>query len=298
MKNNSSTSKIHCKTRRPLRSGTSSCMQMKKAMAFAILLMTAMSLQVLGQASLNFYGNTNYLSKGSVISTATTNFTIEAWVKWDGAGGNQAVIYNGNTGGNGYGIYLNGSGQIQVLMGGAAFVNSGTYLTSGEWTHLAIARNSNTLTLYKNGASIVTSTVPPYTPSGNFTIGSNNTGGEIFKGNIDEVRFWTEERSQSQIGSDMNILALPQTNLLAYYNFNNGTPNADNTAITTIPDVTGNGNTLALNNFTLIGNTSNFVGDAFLMRHFFRLAFLSRFGMGPLVFSSPFLKIHPFFFIF
>lgn len=236
-----------------------SCTQMKKALVFIVLLMTAISLQVLAQASLNFYGNSNYLSKGSVISTATTNFTIEAWVKWDGTGGNQAIVYNGHAGNSGYGIYLMSSGEIRVLIGGVTFVNSGAYLTAGEWTHLAIARNGATLTLYKNGASIANSIAAPYTPNGKFTIGANVDGGETFKGSIDEVQFWAEERSQLQIQSDMNILSLPQTNLLAYYNFNNGTPNGDNTAITTIPDVTGNGNTLMLNNFTLTGNTSNFV---------------------------------------
>jgi len=259
MKNNPITFGIRFKIQPSSKPGISSCTQMKKTLAFIVLLMMTISLQVFGQASLNFYGSSNYLSKGSVISTATTNFTIEAWVKWDGTGGNQAIVYNGHAGNSGYGIYLMSSGEIRVLIGGVTFVNSSAYLTSGEWTHLAIARNGTTLTLYKNGASIANSIAAPYMPNGKFTIGANVDGGETFKGSIDEVRFWTEERSQSQIESDMNILSLPQTNLLAYYNFNNGTPNGDNTAITTIPDVTGNGNTLMLNNFTLTGNTSNFV---------------------------------------
>ena len=237
---------------------------MKKILVLVLMLMTTMSLHVHAQASLNFDGTNDYLSKGAVVSTATADFTIEAWVKWDGSGGGrQSIIYNGSTGSSGYGLYLVG-GQIEALLGGVAFVD-GVSLTPGEWTHLALARNSTTLTLYKNGVLIATSTAAPFSlnnpnvPNENFTIGANNLGGEVFKGSIDEVRFWTIERSQAQIQSNMNAVLSAQTNLLAYYNFNNGTPNADNTAITTIPDVSANGNTLTLNNFALTGGASNFV---------------------------------------
>jgi len=235
---------------------------MKTKLHLALLFFVALLLftsTAFAQAALNFDGANDYLSKEAVISTNTTNFTIEAWVKWNGSGGNQAILYNGSTGGSGYGIYLLGGGQIAALMGGVAFVESGVSLTAGEWTHLAIARNSTTLTLYKNGVSIATSAAAPYNPNGNFTIGSNHAGGELFNGNIDEVRFWTVERSQAQIKSNMNATLSVQANLLAYYTFSNGIPNANNAGITTIPDVSGNNNTLTLNNFALTGTASNFV---------------------------------------
>ncbi|MCJ0743347.1 LamG-like jellyroll fold domain-containing protein [Pedobacter montanisoli] len=213
---------------------------------------------VFAQAALNFNG-TGYLSKGTVISTTATNFTMEAWVRWSGSGSNQAIIYNGSTGGNGYGIYLMGNSEIKVLMGGVTFVGSGVSLVPNEWTHLAIARNNNSITLYKNGISIANSTAAPYNPNGNFTIGANNAGSELFNGDIDEVRFWTTARSQEQIRLSMNVLQPSQTNLLAYYDFNNGTPNANNTTISTIPDISGNNNTLTLKNFALTGSSANFV---------------------------------------
>ena len=54
-------------------------------------------------------------------------------------------------------------------------------------------------------------------------------------------------------------LASGQTGLVAYYQFNQGLGNADNSAITSLADASGNANAGTLKNFALNGATSNFV---------------------------------------
>jgi|GEM_PF-2993297 len=75
--------------------------------------------------------------------------------------------------------------------------------------------------------------------------GDNNSGslGRHFAGDIDEVRFWTTPRTQTQIRDNMCRKINPiQTGLQGYYNF-------DTNAGTTLTDLTGNGYNGTLRSF-------------------------------------------------
>jgi hypothetical protein len=91
-------------------------------------------------------------------------------------------------------------------------------------------------------------------------LGSRPGGAQYFNGLMDEVRVWSEARTQCEIQNNMNIsLTGPQTNLTADYNFNNGTAGGNNTGVTTLADNSGSGFAGTLTNFTLNGATSNWV---------------------------------------
>ncbi len=81
-----------------------------------------------------------------------------------------------------------------------------------------------------------------------------------FSGNIDELRIWSEIRSQGQIQAGMNTELNPasQVNLVAYYTFNQGIAEGDNTGLITVIDQKGTNNA-ALTNFSLNTSTSNYV---------------------------------------
>jgi len=71
-----------------------------------------------------------------------------------------------------------------------------------------------------------------------------------------------EYRSLEQIQANKGItLTLPQTGLVRYYNFNQGTGGGNNTGVTTLTDNTGNSSGGTLAGFTLTGIASNWIGN-------------------------------------
>ncbi len=125
---------------------------------------------------------------------------------------------------------------------------------------MACSFDGTTRKIYVNGVVIGSDTPGVHTvPNTNFRIGSTNNG-EYFSGGIDEVRIWNRGLPQAEIINNMNCeLAAGQTGLIAYYQFNQGFDNSNNSTITTLTDSTVNTNTGTLNNFALTGTTSNWV---------------------------------------
>jgi len=129
-----------------------------------------------------------------VISNLTDNFGIEFWVN-PVNGGNGVVVYNGNTGASGCGVYQSGS-NFQMLFGGVNFAGSAS-VPANTWSHVALVRNNGTATLYVNGvATGPNSTLVPNPPVGSFLVGANNSGGERFGGQLDELRVFTFQPGQ------------------------------------------------------------------------------------------------------
>jgi hypothetical protein len=203
--------------------------------------------------ALSFNGSTSSASLGSVLTTITNNITMEAWVNWDGTSTAEAVMYNGGTGGSGYGI-INYSGNIHILVGGVLNMTSSFTLTANTWTHLAaVCNGAGNWTLYVNGSPsslIPGSTAVPNTPSGGFFVGINDLAGWVFSGKIDQVKVWNVARSSAQVTSDMAIScsAGPQAGLLGFWRFDEGPAN-------TATDASGNGHTLTLSNTTWAATT-------------------------------------------
>src|ERR1035437_9972529 len=202
-------------------------------------------------------------------TTATDNVTMEAWVNWNGTTtDNQFIVLNGNSSGSGYGIYLNnwnneGGNKVAILCGGNAVISSEATLTPGIWYHLAAERTSGTWKLFINGNETTlsnNSTASPNTPTDNVLIGASQSG-EYFNGSIDEVRIWDVARTQAEIVASAYDIPNPQTatGLIAYYKFDQGTANADNTGITTLTDLSASAHNGTLSNFALTGISSNWI---------------------------------------
>lgn len=123
------------------------------------------------------------------------------------------------------------------------------------WTHVAVTYDASTTTmkLYKNGTLVATNTSAPAYFASNLQIGAIEYGDFFDGGEIDEVRLWSVARSQSDIQSAMNCDIAAQSGLIAYYRFDQGTPGADNTALISAFDYSGNANCGTLVNFPLTG---------------------------------------------
>ena len=208
--------------------------------------------------ALSFNGTTGVASLGSVISSATSDITLEAWVNWDGTGsGIQMMMVNGNTAFNGYAL-MSVRDTVYGILGNVTFMKSGALLTPHVWTHLALVCNaSHVWTMYQNGVAttLTNNTLTPNNPSGSggqFYIGADPLHtGEAFHGNVDEAKFWTVARSQSQVQNDMTLCSeSAQSNLIGYYPFNEGSG-------TSTADASGNGHSLTITSPIWINDTLN-----------------------------------------
>lgn len=135
------------------------------------------------------------------------------------------------------------------------------------WQHFAWIFDGSSVKLYVNGNLIGSSAASGTfsNPSVPFGIGKSLLGGFnfVYGGRIDEVSVWDKALSAAEIQDMMeNELSGNEANLQLYYKFNQGEPGGDNTSITHLIDMVGNGERDAtLMNFALTGETSNFNGE-------------------------------------
>ena len=113
-------------------------------------------------------------------------------------------------------------------------------ISSNQWHHVAAVKEGANLFLYVDGI-IVGSYNNNSLLNGIDNVGrvsiARRPNSSSFNGNIrvDETRLWNEARSQNQIQDFMNSeLSGSETNLIAYYNFNEGSGS-------NLTDLTGNG---------------------------------------------------------
>lgn len=230
---------------------------------------------LIAQNALNFDGNNDIVQTTYAGVLGTTNRTFEAWVfvSPNAPTTNLAILdYGTNAVGSRNTFSVTGTRGITFISGGTnANIGSSTpnLVTVGQWTHVAFVLNNGIGYLYVNGSQVASGNLSTVnTPANNQTvrIGQRVSGGSIpFEGSIDEVRIWNVARTASEIQSNMNAeFCGSEPNLQLYLKFNNGTANGANAGVTTAIDDSGNGNNGTLSNFSLTGNTSNWVTGAAL----------------------------------
>ena len=109
-----------------------------------------------GGYSTKFVG-TEYLKTNSSISLAN-DFTMEFWIYRVGSG-NDYMVCLGNTNSTaGMEVYIGANGgQFNFYHNGAWRIYSTSSIpTLNEWSHIAVVRNSGTVTMYLNGTSLGT----------------------------------------------------------------------------------------------------------------------------------------------
>ncbi|MFC2107218.1 LamG domain-containing protein, partial [Bacteroidota bacterium] len=186
--------------------------------------------------------NTNdHVSLPFVIGT--TSVSIECWVKLNTISDHGAFIHIGNTD-TGFGIGV----------GGASWDNSGNelivlydtkdwYLTGENlgtnWHHVALVLDANSKPIvYLDGEEVYSNSeaLVPLSPTGISSIAASvransNVHRHLTRGIIDEVRIWSDVRTESEIRENMcKTLIGNETNLAGYYNLDDtGNTIIDNT---------------------------------------------------------------------
>jgi ethanolamine utilization microcompartment shell protein EutS len=238
------------------------------------------SLVVPEQNSFSFDGSNDYAAvTDATLGTVTGDFTIEAWIYIDVNQNSEIFMRNGDGTGSSqvhYGLRYR-AGDLMLHLGTGLsssnyyYVRTTNAIPTGEWIHVAGVFNAGTgATLYVNGEAQTTD-APSTNTNASINYGSSGTGintiGKYrtltsdhnpYDGRIDELRIWNIARTASEIQSNMgNQIDPSSSDLVAYYRFNNGTRNVTNSGVTTLSDLTGNGNDATIGSSSLTGTASN-----------------------------------------
>ncbi|MDB6068429.1 MAG: hypothetical protein JWR26_4637 [Pedosphaera sp.] len=193
-----------------------------------------------GGAALSFNGSNNYVQSSPLYLGSGNTMTLEAWIKpvdittttsadilrQDAASGNPDWLLSFQTNGTilVFGLSTLGGAYLEIRVP----VNPQDF-TDGGWHHLAGTCDGTNMMLYVDGIQVGSTNKFGYI-SFNGTVGgiatSPNHGGEVFNGQIDEVRIWKVSRSATQINQLINReLTGAEPGLAAYYRFNEGSGN-------------------------------------------------------------------------
>lgn len=193
--------------------------------------------------SLSFDGVNDYVYiPNSNAFDISNNLTIEAWIKPNTVSGQHMIVSKQWCGGDQNGYYFTIiDGQLRWYWdndgscsnGAGGYESDASVVVANQWQHVAVVHTSTSVQLYLNGQLI-----DGHKYGGSYTsinintegirIGAyKSTGGGLnnfFKGEIDDVRIWSESRTGNEIAQYMNTeLKGFETNLSAYYSFNNST---------------------------------------------------------------------------
>ncbi|MFN4083380.1 MAG: PKD domain-containing protein [Bacteroidia bacterium] len=249
-----------------------------------IVLLTQISTKVFAQpaGALNFDGNDDHVSLPDMGTALNTNaLTVECWFNTTDVVNNpneyRTLVSKWHTGGipnmaSFTLVWANGSLQfwVQSTTNQLLQANSGMALNDGMWHHVAGVFNGTTAKIYIDGVLKHTAINNSFgtldvANSLQYFIGTDDAGvngaqgDRFFEGSIEEVRIWNRALQACEIENNLNCeLSLPKANLVAYYKFNQGNVDDDNTTITSLIDETGtyDGSLVGL---TLNGTSSNFV---------------------------------------
>ncbi|MEO1435946.1 MAG: LamG-like jellyroll fold domain-containing protein [Bacteroidota bacterium] len=258
---------------------------MGKGLLVAILFLL---IQVLGVAqsvenALHFDGQDDYVSINTLSDEFfnAQQFTIEFWMRADvedqsddyavlfGLNSNQAtatgnlmLLAMGASDPDRYGqIFLIEEGQpINIPIVGSTFIGD------NECHHIAYVRSGNTGTLFVDGQfqgahTIIYSLDQPILISlgldWDLRVSINK-----YRGELDELRIWNDARTVQEIQQNRNnTFTGNEPDLFALYSFNQGLGGTNNAGINTLMDLTNNGNSGELIDFSLNGSISNWVID-------------------------------------
>jgi hypothetical protein len=145
-----------------------------------------------GISSLALNGTTDYVTVASSVDFAfsSNEFTIECWIRPTAVGSAQS-IFDMRTQATDVALLceLSASGQLRLYVNGSYVITHGTAITTGQWSHIAVARSSGTTTLYLNGVAAGTTYADANTYIAKpIVIGAYYTGGTKFGGYVDDFR--------------------------------------------------------------------------------------------------------------
>lgn len=203
--------------------------------------------------------NTSYIRvTDTSLLDITSSFSITSWIYSTDLSGFRDIFTKTPSGNSGnYYFETTGTELICGFHDGTTWrdiTTSGLGLQTRTWYHTACIFDdtSNTLTIYVNGKSILSTSGFTQSPSvNNSDLQIGDGYGEPFIGYIDEVKLYNYARSSNQIVQDMNaghpLVGTPIAGPVAHWSFDEGTG-------TTANDNTPNDNDLTLSTASWTNN--------------------------------------------
>jgi hypothetical protein len=187
-----------------------------------------------GGYTLDFNGTDEYVEIPYAAALNPALFTIETWVKVEGGSGVFRSVITSRNGVNptqGYVLYAASDNTWQFWTGDGGNgtweqVHSGVTVTD-TWTHIAASFDGTSVRMYINEELKATTAVTYIQNTArNVRIGTGVTEAApqyYFPGKIDEVRIWSDVRTQSEIQANMHkSLTGAEANLEGYYKMSDG----------------------------------------------------------------------------
>ena len=201
-------------------------------------------------------------------SIPSRDITVEAWI-FPRQAAFQRVMYAQLSTSFFFNFAYNSTQQIYfyVVSNGTTFSQrTDATLPLNQWTHVACRWTATTQTveIFFNGVlqSSAAGGSSSTGTNGIMSIGSRPGGAQYFNGLIDEMRIWREARAACDIAANYQAeFNGPVSNLVAYYDFNQGVPSGANPTVTTLQDQVAPLYNGTLANFNLNGGSSNWVAS-------------------------------------
>lgn len=224
-------------------------------------------------SALHFDGNGDYISTDFPGILGDNPITVEAWVKTEGVNNEQVITAWGSDASNGNRFTFRlanvaGSFVPRIEIKGSG-IDGTVDVNDGMWHHVAVTYDPTLSTekykLFVDGVLDVAGNMATnlnIVQDVNMNIGRriNPTFTGYFNGGMDEIRVWNVAKTEAELLAGKNGEVCSLTNdLVAYYNLNDGTPGADNTAVTAVVDLSATASTGTTNDFVMMGNASNFI---------------------------------------
>ena len=247
---------------------------MKSKIFFTSLLFSILSAIGYSQNSLSFDGANDQVDCGNSTSLQITGtaITLEAWIyptSWKTQVWQGNIINKEALSGSGYMLRCGATGTLNFNLGNGTSVwhelsSATNVLTLNTWQHVAGTYDGSYMRIYVNGVIVDSLAKTISIANSTSTVGVGYApiyaGSRNFPGKIDEVRIWNVGRTRAEIAANMNgELCVIPSSVKAYYRFNQGTAAGTNTTVTSLTDLSVNGNTGTLTNLALSGATSNWV---------------------------------------
>lgn len=143
------------------------------------------------------------------------NYGIDLWTRVATADLGQAgarIFLFGGTGSFLSLTFNDGGNGWRASVNGVSYIGTSTTAIGDEWAHLALIRNNGVNEFYVNGTLIGSNTTAT-TSSGAFHLAIQSGGGGNFKGDIDELRFFTFNMGEFNI-ADLNAVPEPSVVVL------------------------------------------------------------------------------------
>lgn len=170
--------------------------------------------------ALDLNGTSQFMMLPANMLAGVTDFTIGAWVNWDGGNAWQRIFDFGNDTTQYMFLTPNSGGgtlRFAISGGGAEQQINAPALPVGQWVHVTVTRTGTTGRLYTNGvlaaSSTMTTTPASFNPALNYLGKSQFANDPLFNGRLDEFAVYNYALNDSEVLALVNAAPYPPVKL-------------------------------------------------------------------------------------